>query len=59
MVEKKHIKKKHYSAAVMTEFKRRDAARENNEKRISKIEEDIESEYNSYINSMGLLDSDE
>ena len=50
------IKKKHFSSAVMTEYRRRDAARENNEKRIEKIEENINEEYESYVSSMGLLE---
>jgi len=53
------IKKKHFSSSVMTEYKRRDAANENNEKKMAKIEERIDEEFESYTLSMGLLEKDE
>ena len=50
------IKKKHFSASVMTEYKRRDAANENNEKKMAKIEERIDEEFESYTMAVGLLE---
>ena len=57
--ETANIKKKHYMSSVMTEFRRRDAANDNNVKRLEKIEETIDAEYESYVAAMALLSTDE
>jgi len=57
--ETANIKKKHYGSAVMTEVKRRNAGAEGNVKRANKIEESINEDYESYVQSLGLLEIDQ
>ena len=57
--ESTDLKKKHFNATVNNEFKIQEAIRLEDEKKLKKINDRIDSDYNSYSLAMSLLEKDD